>query len=94
MIHTVNRLGTGHKPIDDRPSANIRGYNSRWQRARAAYLSSHPLCVSCEADGLITRASVVDHITPHKGDYELFWLSDNWQALCADCHNVKTGKGF
>ena len=35
-------------------------------------------------------ASVVDHIKPHKGDYDLFWDEANHQALCKRCHDIKT----
>lgn len=35
-------------------------------------------------------ATDVDHIVPHKGNHELFWDRDNWQALCHHCHSVKT----
>jgi 5-methylcytosine-specific restriction protein A len=38
----------------------------------------------------LTPATAVDHIQPHRGDYELFWDSDNWQPLCATCHGRKT----
>ena len=41
----------------------------------------------CQAVGRVTAASVVDHITPHKGDYSLFWKADNHQALCKHCHD-------
>lgn len=37
--------------------------------------------------GRIVQASVVDHILPHRGDQALFWDKDNWQSLCAECHN-------
>lgn len=68
-----------------------RGYGGRWQKARATYLRHHPLCVACEAAGRLVAATVVDHITPHKGDQALFWDSDNnWQALCKRCHDRKT----
>lgn len=70
-----------------RGTATERGYNSRWRKARKTYLSSHPLCVMCQAEGRVTAATVVDHITPHKGDQELFWNTDNWQSLCAPHHN-------
>lgn len=70
-----------------RPSSRQRGYTARWGRARATYLTNHPLCVMCAAMGRITAASVVDHIVPHKGDPSLFWDSANWQALCAAHHN-------
>jgi 5-methylcytosine-specific restriction protein A len=48
--------------------------------------------------GRITPATVIDHITPHRGDRALFWQSSNWQALCKPCHDRKTatedGGGF
>ncbi|WP_338056068.1 HNH endonuclease signature motif containing protein [Thermanaerosceptrum fracticalcis] len=40
--------------------------------------------------GKIVPAIVVDHIRPHKGDYELFWDESNWQPLCKQCHDRKT----
>ena len=67
-----------------------RGYGSRWQRARLAYLQKHPLCVYCQNAGRTTPADVVDHIIPHRGDKELFWDSSNWQPLCKKCHDIKT----
>ncbi|MDZ7809242.1 MAG: HNH endonuclease signature motif containing protein [Arhodomonas sp.] len=37
--------------------------------------------------GQTVAATVVDHKTPHRGDWSLFWDQDNWQALCAHCHS-------
>ena len=37
--------------------------------------------------GLTEAATVVDHIKPHKGDYDLFWDESNWQSLCKHCHD-------
>lgn len=81
-----------------RGTAHERGYDARWQRARATYLLSHPLCAECMRHGRLTPARVVDHIVPHRGDQHLFWDESNWQALCDftsphDCHGKKTGKG-
>lgn len=70
-----------------RGSAAQRGYDSRWRKAREAFLAEHPLCAMCAARGRTVPATVVDHITPHRGDQRLFWSSDNWQALCAPCHD-------
>ncbi|WP_343073149.1 HNH endonuclease signature motif containing protein [Salicibibacter cibarius] len=57
------------------------------------FLRRNPLCVHCEEDGLLTPATEVDHIVPHKGDKELFWDSENnWQSLCKSCHSIKTNK--
>ena len=73
-----------------RASASARGYGRRWQRARAAYLSANPLCVRCNHGGKLVTATVVDHVTPHRGDWSLFWQQGNWQALCKPCHDRKT----
>lgn len=73
-----------------RGTSSSRGYGAKWQRARAAYLLAHPLCVRCQAEGRVEPATVLDHIKPHKGDQALFWDSGNWQALCKPCHDSKT----
>ena len=75
-----------------RGSSTERGYSSAWQRARAYYLSAHPLCRMHEQQGRVEPATVVDHIKPHRGDKALFWDSDNWQPLCKRCHDIKTAR--
>ena len=52
----------------------------------------HPLCAECLKNGVLTPATVVDHIVPHRGDHALFWDEQNWQPLCKDCHDRKTGQ--
>ena len=76
-------------PEVTRPAAK-RGYNRRWQKARKSYLEAHPLCVQCAKQGKYVRATVVDHIIPHRGDQKLFWNQNNWQPLCKSCHDKKT----
>jgi len=61
-------------------------YDRHWAASRKLFLDEHPLCRFCEDAGRIEAATVVDHINPHKGDYDLFWDKTNWQALCAICH--------
>jgi len=78
------------KPKDNRPSASRRGYNARWQRARAYQLKIEPLCRLCKNKGITKLAKVVDHIIPHKGNYALMWDNSNFQSLCTPCHNTKT----
>lgn len=81
-----------HRPLHPevtRPAAK-RGYNRRWQKVSKAYLQAHPLCVECMKNGRYVRATVVDHIKPHRGDQRLFWDEENWQALCKECHDRKT----
>lgn len=72
-----------------RESAYRRGYGERWRKARRWFLSEHPRCTLCQR-----LANVVDHVVPHRGDQPLFWDVNNWQALCKQCHDRKTGKGL
>jgi 5-methylcytosine-specific restriction enzyme A len=62
-------------------------YNRRWAKFRLSFLAANPLCVMCQAEGRVTAATVVDHITPHRGCDETFWRVGNHQALCAHHHN-------
>lgn len=73
-----------------RGSSSERGYSYKWQQAREGFLRAHPLCVRHQARGEVVAATVVDHITPHKGDKTLFWQRANWQPLCKQCHDIKT----
>lgn len=66
--------------------------STKWRKARVMFLDEHPLCVECRKEGRVSAATVVDHIQPHHGDYELFWSVDNWQALCATHHSSKTAR--
>ncbi len=71
-----------------RGSAASRGYDSKWERERHAYLLENPLCLGCAAVGRFEAAFVVDHIRPHKGDQKLFWSRSNWQACCKWHHDT------
>ncbi len=73
-----------------RLSANNRGYTSKWQKVRKQFLKTNPLCISCQGQGKLIQATVVDHIKPHRGDDTLFWDEKNWQPLCKRCHDRKT----
>ena len=65
-----------------RPTARARGYDRKWEAARAEYLAEYPYCRVCGEP-----AAVVDHIIPHKGDMRIFWDRRNWQPLCSHHHN-------
>jgi 5-methylcytosine-specific restriction protein A len=77
-----------------RPNAAARGYDHKWRRFRADYLSRHR---ECEGDACMRlpwwqrpNATDVDHIDglgPHgpRGYDEA-----NLQALCHACHSAKT----
>ena len=63
-----------------RGSADARGYDARWRKARSLFLKQHPLCAFCLAEGKIVPAAVVDQA--------------NWEPLCKECHDRKTGSGL
>ena len=68
-----------------RPNARRRGYTREWEKARRLFLQRNPLCAH---PGCGAPATVVDHVTPHRGDPALFWDRSNWQPLCAHHHNA------
>jgi 5-methylcytosine-specific restriction protein A len=85
---TDKRYCEKHRGYNNRNTSKY--YNSRWQRERKIYLKANPFCVICLKFNKYTKANVVDHIKPHRGDMNLFWDKNNWQALCKKCHDKKT----
>ena len=62
-------------------------YGRRWRTARKVWLAHNPYCVFCKKVGITRRATVIDHIIPHRFNTEKFWDKTNWQALCKLCHD-------
>jgi 5-methylcytosine-specific restriction endonuclease McrA len=65
-----------------RPTARQRGYDGKWEKARAGFLAKHPRCFRCGQP-----ATVVHHSIPHRGDRALFWRTDLWRPACKPCHD-------
>lgn len=61
-----------------------------WRRMRSAQLTLEPWCRECARHDRTTRATEVDHVIPHRGDWALFTEADNLQSLCHTCHSRKT----
>jgi 5-methylcytosine-specific restriction enzyme A len=85
-----------HRRADGRPApqdlrsrggARQRGYDGRWEAARALHLAASPLCRYCELDGRLEAATLVDHLYPHRGDMRVFWFASWWISSCAVCHS-------
>jgi 5-methylcytosine-specific restriction enzyme A len=57
-----------------------------WQRRRKLQLQQQPLCAYCLRKGLVVRATVADHVTPHRGDLTAF-RSGELQSLCQHHHD-------
>lgn len=89
---TRGRCECAPKVMEQRKSARERGYTTQWDKARKGFLSRHPICSECQWHKRIVPATVVDHKLPHKGDMELFWISEWWQPLCSLCHARKTDR--
>ena len=61
-----------------------------WERLRESQLLREPWCAECAKRGDRVRATVADHIVPHRGDMKRFTDPDNLQSLCKRCHDRKT----
>lgn len=59
---------------------------------RPAQLLAEPWCRECAKRGIRTRATVVDHVEPHCGDWTRFIDRANLQSLCKRCHDRKTAQ--
>lgn len=58
-----------------------------WKTLRRMQLSREPMCQHQGCDAIATE---VDHIVPHKGNWDLFRTLDNLQSLCHLHHSEKT----
>ena len=60
---------------------------------RPTQLLREPFCRECTRAGrLRVRATVVDHVIPHRGNWALFTDRTNLQSLCKSCHDRKTAQ--
>lgn len=74
------------------PKVIIWMNSRRYETLRRVHLRAYPLCVECVKDGIDRSGNIVDHVEAHKGQYERFWNTDNWQTLCKHHHDIKTAK--
>ncbi|MHA0333971.1 HNH endonuclease signature motif containing protein [Sphingomonas aquatilis] len=69
-------------------------YNTAtWQRLRLAHLSLSPICIGCQARGVLTEANTVDHITAISDGGAAFPGHDGLASYCSACHGAKTARG-
>jgi 5-methylcytosine-specific restriction enzyme A len=62
-------------------------YSLKVWRTRAKYqLQIQPLCCFCKSRGMVTMATVADHVVPHNGEWNAFRLGA-LQSLCRSCHS-------
>jgi hypothetical protein len=60
--------------------------SAQWRARRLEQLSREPLCRYCQAQGVVTAASVADHVIEHRGDRDLFFFGE-LQSLCQSHHS-------
>lgn len=88
-----------HLPLH-RPQRQRSADSAAWHRLyslpiwtqdlRPGQILREPYCRDCARHGLRVRATDVDHIRPHCGDWALFTDRANLQSLCHSCHSRKT----
>ena len=89
-----------HKPAkaERRVSAHWYSLPIWTDDLRPAQLLREPFCRECARQyppgdpRHRTRATVVDHIKPHRGDWQLFVDPTNHQSLCKHHHDQKTAR--
>ncbi|WP_300985965.1 HNH endonuclease [Flavonifractor sp. An112] len=83
------------KPAARKASAEWHGWYSLsvWtDDLRPTQLLAEPWCRECAKRGIRTRATVVDHVEPHCGDWARFIDRSNLQSLCKHHHDQKTAR--
>jgi 5-methylcytosine-specific restriction protein A len=79
-----------HRPTPAPKETDPFYLSTRWRRFRDFYISKHPLCEQCEAEGRPdTAADMVDHIVEIE-DSGALTSEANAMSMCFHCHNVKT----
>lgn len=92
-LPVVHVKHTRRKRDNYRGSSRERGYTTAWDRFSKAWRVANPLCGYClNMTGMVTPATQVDHIIPHRHDPELFWPEgdpvNHFMACCDECHSV------
>lgn len=78
---------------EHRGSAAMRGYDWQWQKFRKVYLAEHPLCVDCEAAGIVAAATDIHHVQKLATHPELKYEAENLMPLCKHHHDTRTARG-
>ncbi len=82
-LHQKHKPNKVHDPLRQKTQAMYQ--TTAWQKYRTRFLQTNPECYACGA-----KATVVDHVTPHRGDENLFKQTDNHIPLCVEHHNKVT----
>lgn len=80
--------------IKARPTPAARGYDAAWQKLRKEHLDKQKYCQceQCKRSLSPSKADMVDHIVPHRGDDRLRLDPNNLQSMLSSHHSRKTAK--
>lgn len=67
-----------------------------WRKFSKAYKERHPLCIDCEAEGIVSPSEVTDHKVRYLDDgpgFDLENLKDEYfEPRCNKHHNSRSGR--
>ena len=61
-------------------------FTREWKEIRAGQLFAEPYCRRCKRRSALVKATVVNHIEPHRGDWTKF-IAGPFESLCKTCHD-------
>ena len=76
-----------------RGHAAARGYDYQWQKFRKQYLTYHPLCLDCQAIGIVAGATDVHHVRKLRDQPDAKYDDENLMPLCSLHHDQRTARG-
>lgn len=94
-----------HRPKDQARRSAVAADWHRWYTLpiwtndlRPSQLLREPFCRECARRAVAEdlphlrriRATDVDHVVPHRGNWQIFTDRSNLQSLCHSCHSRKT----
>lgn len=85
--------GPKRRARDTRKGSTARGYDYRWQQFRLTYIAEHPLCVDCEAEGIVGPATDIHHERKLADHPEAKYDERYLKALCVPHHSKRTARG-
>jgi 5-methylcytosine-specific restriction enzyme A len=67
-------------------------HKPEWKRKTKRFLAERSFCecAECKAKGWKLRATIVHHLTPHRGNSDLFWDESNWSPRTKAHHDRAT----
>jgi 5-methylcytosine-specific restriction protein A len=97
LIDPSERYCPQHKKEQPKPFINAIRYNellyntTRWRQLRSRVLKEQTSCFKCGINKTEAKLEV-HHITPPRGNEELFFEKENLVVVCSNCHRIITNQ--